>query len=156
MFLRSPYVRNVTVITQGTTTSNTDPRGFASGDAGRGAYLDGSIANADSKEAGMLFHSVTFITPGVTGLKVTNGSRVEWLNCFTYFADKGIEIVDGSAGLKGDGKTKIKYSGLSGSAPVAGNNITLYDANGSQLATSNRLWLWNWRLFCRRLHISVR
>ena len=61
----------------------------------------------------------TFITPGVTGLKVTNGSRVEWLNCFTYFADKGIEIVDGSAGLKGDGKTKIKYSGLSGSAPVA-------------------------------------
>ena len=136
VYLRSPYVRNVTVITQGTTTSNTDPRGFASGDAGRGAYLDGSIANADSKEAGMLFHSVTFITPGVTGLKVTNGSRVEWLNCFTYFADKGIEIVDGSAGLKGDGKTKIKYSGLSGSAPNPGNAITLYDANGTQLATA--------------------
>lgn len=136
VYLRSPYVRNVTVITQGTTTSNTDPRGFASGDAGRGAYLDGSIANTDSKESGMLFHSVTFITPGVTGLKVTNGSRVEWLNCFTYFADKGIEIVDGSAGLKGDGKTKIKYSGLSGSAPVAGNNITLYNANGVQLATA--------------------
>ena len=136
VYLRCPYVRNVTVITQGTTTSNTDPRGFASGDAGRGAYLDGSIANTDSKESGMLFHSVTFITPGVTGLKVTNGSRVEWLNCFTYFADKGIEIVDGSAGLKGDGKTKIKYSGLSGSAPVAGNNITLYNANGVQLATA--------------------
>ena len=136
VYLRSPYVRNVTVITQGTTTSNTDPRGFASGDAGRGAYLDGSIANADSRESGMLFHSVTFITPGVTGLKVTNGSRVEWLNCFTYFADKGIEIVDGTAGLKGDGKTKIKYSGLSGSAPVAGNNITLYDAGGTQLATA--------------------
>ena len=84
----------------------------------------------------MLFHAVTFITPGVTGLKVTNGSRVEWLNCFTYFADKGIEIIDGSAGLKGDGKTKIKYSGLSGSAPVAGNNITLYDAGGTQLATA--------------------
>ena len=99
VYLRSPYVRNVTVITKGTTTSNTDPRGFASGDAGRGALLDGSVANVDSREASMLFHSVTFITPGQTALKVTNGSRIEWLNCFTYFADKGIEIVDGSSGL---------------------------------------------------------
>tara|TARA_B100001287_G_scaffold155146_1_gene130475 strand:+ start:562 stop:4281 length:3720 start_codon:yes stop_codon:yes gene_type:complete len=136
VYLRSPYVRNVTVITKGTTTSNTDPRGFDSGDAGRGAYLDGSIANTDSREASMLFHSVTFITPGVTALKVTNGSRIEWLNCFTYFADKGIEITDGVAGLKGDGKTRIKYSGLTGSAPGAGQTITLYDAGGSQLAQS--------------------
>ena len=136
VYARSPYVRNVTIITKGTTTSNSDPRGFDAGDAGRGAYVDGSIANVDSREASMLFHSCTMITPGVTGLKVTNGARVEWLNCFTYFADKGIEIVDGTAGLKSDGKTKIKYSGLSGSAPVAGNAITLYDANGTQLATS--------------------
>ena len=135
VYLRSPYIRNVTVITKGTTTSNTDPRGFDSGDAGRGAYLDGSIANTDSREASMLFHSVTFITPGVTALKVTNGSRIEWLNCFTYFADKGIEITDGVAGLKGDGKTKIKYSGLTGSAPNAGNTISQYDANGT-LVTS--------------------
>ena len=136
VYLRSPYVRNVTVITKGTTTSNTDPRGFASGDAGRGALLDGSVANVDSREASMLFHSVTFITPGQTALKVTNGSRIEWLNCFTYFADKGIEIVDGSSGLKGDGKTRIKYSGLSGSAPSAGNTISLYNAAGTLLANS--------------------
>ena len=84
----------------------------------------------------MLFHSVTFITPGQTALKVTNGSRIEWLNCFTYFADKGIEIVDGSSGLKGDGKTRIKYSGLSGSAPSAGNTISLYNAAGTLLANS--------------------
>lgn len=133
---RSPYIRNVSVITKGTTTSNDDPRGFASGDAGRGALVDGSIANADSKEASMLFHSVTFITPGVSGLKITNGGRVEWLSSFTYFADKGIEIVDGVAGLKGDGKTKIKYSGFSGSAVTPGQTITLKDANGSTLATS--------------------
>ena len=133
-YLRSPYVRNVSVITQGTTTSNDDPRGFDSGDAGRGALVDGSVIDSDSKEAGMLFHSVTFITPGQSGLKVTNGGRVEWLNCFTYFADKGIEIVDGVAGLKGDGKTKIKYSGLTGGIPGVGETITLNDANGSQLA----------------------
>ena len=135
VYSRSPYIRNCTVITKGTTVSNTDPRGFDSGDAGRGAYLDGSIANSDSREASMLFHAVTFITPGQTALKVTNGSRVEWLNCFTYFADKGIEITDGVAGLKGDGKTKIKYSGLTGSAPNAGNTISQYDANGT-LVTS--------------------
>jgi len=133
---RSPYVKNVSVITKGTTTSNDDPRGFASGDAGRGALVDGSIANADSKEASILFHSVTFITPGVGGLKITNGGRVEWLSSFTYFADKGIEIVDGVAGLKADGKTKIKYSGFSGSAVAPGQTITLKDANGTTLASS--------------------
>ena len=133
-YLRSPYVRNVSVITKGTTTSTDDPRGFDSGDAGRGALVDGSASHPDSREAGMLFHSVTFITPGQSGLKVTNGGRVEWLNCFTYFADKGIEIVDGVAGLKGDGKTRIKYSGLTGGTPGVGETITLYDANAVQLA----------------------
>ena len=136
VFSRSPYIRNITVITKGTTTSNTDPRGFASGDAGKGCYLDGAVAHPDSKEAGCLFHAVTFITPGVGGLKMTNGTRVEWLNCFTYFADKGIEIVDGTAGLKGDGKTRIKYSGHAGTAVAAGQTITLKNAAGTQLATA--------------------
>ena len=135
VYSRSPYIRNVTVITKGTTTSNTDPRGYDAGDAGRGALLDGSIANADSREASILFHAVTFITPGATGLKITNGARCEWLNCFTYFAEKGIHMVDGTAGLKGDGKTRIKYSGLTGSAPGAGQTISLFDAGGTQLAT---------------------
>ena len=136
VYQRSPYVRNVTVITKGTTLTSEDPRGFDSGDAGRGALADGSVAHPDSREASLLFHSVTFITPNASGLKITNGARCEWLNCFTYFADKGIEITDGTAGLKGDGKTKIKYSGLSGSAPVAGETITLNDADGNQLAQS--------------------
>ena len=136
VYERSPYIRNVSVITKGTTVSNTDPRGFAAGDAGRGAYLDGSVAHPDSREAAMLFHSVTFITPNASGLKVTNGARVEWLNCFTYFADKGIEILEGATGLKGDGKTRIKYSGLAGTTPAAGQTITLKDADGTQLAQS--------------------
>ena len=36
----------------------------------------------------MLF-APTFINPGVDALTMTNGVRVEWLNCFTYFANRG-------------------------------------------------------------------
>ena len=101
------------------------PRGYDAGDAGRGALLDGSIAHVDPKRSPILFHAVTFITPGATGLKITNGARCEWLNCFTYFAEKGIHMVDGTAGLKGDGKTRIKYSGLTGSLRSRTNHIFL-------------------------------
>ena len=87
---RSPYVRNVTVITQGTTTSASDPRGFASGDAGKGALVDASEVDQGSVSANMLFHAVTFITPGVDGLTIKGGVRVEWLNSFTYFANRGL------------------------------------------------------------------
>jgi hypothetical protein len=95
---RSPYIRNVTVITKGTTTSASDPRGFDSGDAGKGALVDGQVVASNSRSASMLFHAVTFITPGVDGLTMTNGVRVEWLNSFTYFANRGIYITQGSAG----------------------------------------------------------
>ena len=106
---RSPYIQNITVITQGTTTSASDPRGFASGDAGRGALVDGAAVLNTSEEASMLFHSVTFITPGVDALTCTNGVRVEWLNCFTYFANIGIHCKNGSTGhLSSDGST-TKY-----------------------------------------------
>ena len=75
---RSPYIRNVTVITKGSVTNASDPRGFNQGDAGKGAFLDGSVAHADSKEASVLFHAATFITPGVDALTCTNGVRIEW------------------------------------------------------------------------------
>ena len=121
---RSPYIQNVSVITQGTTTSASDPRGFASGDAGKGALVDGASVNSASREASMLFHSVTFITPGVDGLTMTNGVRVEWLNSFTYFANRGLYAVDGVTGhLSTDGST-IKYGAeirSIGSANVYGN-----------------------------------
>lgn len=95
---RSPYIRNVSVITQGTTITADDPRGFASGNAGRGAYIDGSELDADSTEATMLFHSATFITPGVDCIIMTNGVRVEWLNSFTYFANRGLYATQGTIG----------------------------------------------------------
>jgi hypothetical protein len=126
---RSPYIRNVSVITQGTVTSSEDPRGFDEGDAGRGAYLDGSVAAANSREAGCLFHSVTFITPGVDAVTITNGTRVEWLNCFTYFANKGLVAVDGATGLKGTGKTALRVSNVTGTY-TAGQTVTYYDDDG--------------------------
>ena len=121
---RSPYVQNVTVITKGTTTSASDPRGFASGDAGKGALVDGADVLSASEEAAMLFHSVTFITPGVDALTMTNGVRVEWLNSFSYFANRGLYAVDGVTGhLSTDGST-VKYGAelrSIGSANVYGN-----------------------------------
>jgi hypothetical protein len=127
---RSPYVKNITVITAGSVTTAEDPRGFNQGDAGRGILADGSVANAASKEASMLFHSVTFITPGVDALTATNGVRIEWLNSFTYFANKGINALDGTAGLKGDGKTRIRLSGITGTFNAA-DTVTFTSADAS-------------------------
>lgn len=122
---RSPYVRNVSVITQGSVTSLSDPRGFLTGDAGKGVYLDGSIVDASSKEASMLFNSATFICPGVNVVTATNGVRVEWLNCFTYFADKGLNLLSGSTGFAGDGKTRLKVYGISAQTLNVGDTITV-------------------------------
>jgi len=126
---RSPYVRNITVLTKGTVLSVSDPRGFDAGDAGRGAYLDGSVANASSKEASCLFHSVTFITPGVDSIVTTNGTRIEWLNSFTYFANKGFNATSGSTGFAGQGRTEIRVTGEAGTFAV-GNTLSYYDTDG--------------------------
>ena len=126
---RSPYIRNVSVITTGSVTSGSDPRGFDAGDAGKGAYLDGSLATAGSNEASCLFQNCTFITPGVDAITMTNGVRVEWLNSFTYFANRSLYAVDGATGLKGTGKTLLKVAGLSGPAVIAGQTITYYDVD---------------------------
>jgi hypothetical protein len=128
---RSPYIKNITVITAGSTTTAEDPRGFNAGDAGKGAYIDGAYATANSKEAAMLFHSATFITPGVDAITTTNGARIEWLNSFTYFANRSIYAFDSNDGLKGDGKTRIRLSGLSGVAPASGQTVTFNSTDDS-------------------------
>ena len=135
---RSPYVRNISVLTQGSVTSGADPRGFDQGDAGKGALIDGSAVDAASREAAMLFHSVTFITPGVDALTITNGARVEWLNCFTYFADKGLYALDGATGLKGTGQTAVRVDGLDGSFS-AGETFEYYDTDGVTLLASGTI-----------------
>lgn len=105
---RSPYIQDVTVITKGSVITPSDPQGFDEGDAGRGALVDGSLANALSKEASMLFNAVTFITPGVDALTLTNGVRVEWLNSFSYYAKRGLYLTAGTLGFASLG---VKFGG---------------------------------------------
>lgn len=76
-----------------------DTLGFSSGDAGRGALVDGSAVHVDSNEAAILFHAVTFIIPNADGVTLTNGARSEWLNSFTYFANIGIRLTQGTLGF---------------------------------------------------------
>ena len=135
---RSPYIRNISVITQGSVTSAADLRGFDAGDAGRGAYIDGSVAGATSLEATMLFHSATFITPGVDAITITNGARVEWLNSFTYFANRGIYAVDGVTGLRGTGQTAVRVDGLTGTI-ADGNTFTYYDTDGTTVLATGTI-----------------
>ena len=120
---RSPYIRNISVIT---TSDSSDES------AGRGALVDGSVATSSSIEASMLFHSVTFITPGSIALFMTNGVRVEWLNSFTYFASRGLYATNGSVGrLTPDGSTIKKGAELRsiGSANVYGTVGAEADGN---------------------------
>ena len=116
---RSPYVERVTVLTKGSVTSASDPYGFAQGDAGRGAKLDGAQFSSSSIEAAILFNEVTFIVPNSVGLLVTNGVRVEWLNSFVYFAAEGIKGTQGATGRAGSGQTRLKLAGVSGTFAAA-------------------------------------
>ena len=133
---RSPYVRNVTVITQGSITSTLDPRGFDQGDAGRGVYLDGFVIDSTSKEASCLFSNVTFITPGVDSIVLTNGIRAEFTNCFTYFANRGIYAYVSPQGRFGHQHTILKINpvGVVGTYNP-GETISYYDESNTLLAS---------------------
>jgi hypothetical protein len=127
---RSPYIKNVTVLTRGSVTSGSDPYGFDQNDAGKGAFVDGSIANVLSKEASMLFHSVTFFTPNQETIVATNGVRIEWLNSFSYFADKGFYAYSSATGFAGAGATRLRIDTRTGTWNV-GNTLSYYDTDGT-------------------------
>lgn len=94
---QSPYINNVSVITKGTVSSQ-DPKGYTAANAGRGAYIDGAELDSNTRYASMLFNSCTFITPGATAITMTNGVRIEWLSCFTYYAKIGLFAFNNSTG----------------------------------------------------------
>jgi len=127
--------------------------------AGKGALVDGSVVDSTSNEASMLFHSCTFITPDVDAITMTNGVRVEWLNSFTYFANKGLYATQGTGRITQDGIT-LRYGAelrAIGSASVYGNygayadgaNVLMYLVNhnfayiGSGTDSNNDLTLVN-------------
>ena len=115
-----------------------DPYGFDNGEAGRGAFLDGSVVNGNSKEAAGLFHSATFITPNQTAIRAINGVRIEWLNSFSYFANKGIWLQSGSAGFAGAGVTRLRINSKTGTWNV-GNIVKYYDSDGTTLLASGTI-----------------
>ena len=131
---RSPYIQRVTVLNRGSVTSSTDPYGFdtphsppSTYKAGRGALIDGSVVTTDTLEPAMLFNECTFITPNNTALEMTNGARTEWVNCFSYLADKGIHAYDGTVGVASTGYVRIKTSGIiTGGSGYPTTNDELY------------------------------
>lgn len=129
---RSPYILRVTVLNKGSTISASDPYGFVSANAGRGAYIDGSRVTRASLEAAILFNECTFIVPNSRALIMTNGARTEWLNCFTYFADLAVEGLVGILGRGGDGKTFLTLTGVTGTFAV-GNTLRYYATNGTTI-----------------------
>ena len=118
---RSPYVQTVTVITNGV-------------NAGGGALVDGAQMALGSIEASMLFHAATFIVPNANGITATNGARVEWLNSFTYFADKGIYLTEGTVGFRTAGGTAdITVGPAPTGVSLSSNSVTLSKNFYSQL-----------------------
>ena len=133
---QSPYIERVTVNTKGSVVSGSDPYGYNQGDAGRGAKLDGANLNAASLHSSVLFNECTFITPNQIGVKITNGMRVEWLNCFNYFASIGIQGITGSTGQAGAGKVRLKLGGVSGT--VSASEVLYQLEDGFQSGTYTR------------------
>ena len=125
---RSPYIQNITVRTTGSTVTASDPLGFNSGDAGKGILVDGAVLASDTREASMLFHAITLITPGVDAVTMTNGVRVEWLNSFTYFANRGIYAANGTG--RTDDNSVVRFGAEMrsiGSANIYGNQGVVAD-----------------------------
>ena len=134
--MRSPYVQRVTVMNKGTNITASDPYGYSTADsppasmiAGGGAYIDGSVMAEGSLEAAMLFNECTFIVPNSQGVVMTNGARVEYLNCFTYFASEALKGVSGTLGISSVGKTRLRLTGIT--TVGVGNTITYYDTDGT-------------------------
>jgi hypothetical protein len=130
---RSPYVQRVTVLNRGTSASPTDPYGYTSADAGRGAKVDGSVIDSNSLEAGFLFNEVTFFTPNQRGVILTNGARTEYLNCFHYFANQAVTGIAGTTGIGGNANARFRVVGLT-TTPVASDIVRLY-SGGVGIAT---------------------
>ena len=136
---RSPYVKNITVLNKGSSVTIDDPYGYDTADspptsylAGRGALVDGSLVASNSLEAGFLFNEVTFFTPNNKGLVMTNGARVEYLNCFHYFASQAIVGTSGTIGIGSTANARLKLVGLDVS-PTENQVIKLYEG-GSPVA----------------------
>jgi hypothetical protein len=129
---RSPYIQNITVLTQETSQG--------AGDAGRGAWIDGDELNAATINKTMLFHSCTFISPGADVINMTNDVRVEWLNSFTYYANRGLYAfagVSGGAELRSIGSANV-YGTYGAVADGADTLMYLIQHNFGYIGAGNK------------------
>jgi hypothetical protein len=131
---RSPYLQRLTILNKGSVTSTSDPYGFDANDAGCGILVDGAVVQYNTLQPAILCNEVTLICANATAIKMTNGARVEWINCFSYFAEYGILAESGNLGLAGTGKTRLRLSGVTGTIS-AGNIVKYYNASGSLVAS---------------------
>ena len=129
---RSPYIQNVTVLTQETA--------LGTGDAGRGAWIDGDELNAATVNKTMLFHSCTFILPNADVINMTNDVRVEWLNSFTYYANRGLYAfasANGGAELRSIGSANV-YGNYGAVADGADTLMYLIQHNFGYIGAGNK------------------
>ena len=131
---RSPYLQRVTVLNRGSVTSTSDPYGFDANDAGCGILVDGAVVQYNTLEPAILCNEITLICANATAIKMTNGARVEWINCFSYFAEYGILAESGNLGLAGEGRTRLRLSGVTGTISP-GNIVKYYDVSGNLVAS---------------------
>ena len=132
--LRSPYIERFTVLTRGSVRTATDPYGYASNDAGGGGFFDGRFVSTSSIEPAVLFNEATFITPGANAIVLTNGTRSELLNGFTYFADKGVYAYAGQEGWGGQGRVRLSLN-ISTGTFAAGQNLYYISSTGTVAAS---------------------
>lgn len=141
---KSPYIQNVSVITKGSNRPADDPRGFDSGDAGKGALVDSDVLDSASPRASMLFNAVTFITPGADGITLKNQARAEIIDCFTYFSDTSIKLLSGSeariiASASVYGNKGITADGLNTKGYAISHNFA-YVGTGKDVENDESLW----------------
>jgi hypothetical protein len=132
--LRSPYIERFTVLTRGSVKTSTDPYGYASNDAGGGGFFDGQYVSTSSIEPAVLFNEATFITPGANALVLTNGTRSELLNGFSYFADRAVYAYAGQEGWGGQGRVRLSLN-ISTGTFAAGQNLYYISSTGTVAAS---------------------
>ena len=136
---RSPYLERITILNKGRDpVLPSDPYGFNSTGngnvAGRGIFIDGKDVSSSSPQAAILLNEITMFVPNSIGIRMKNGARCETLNSFVYFADKAVLLEEGAEGIHGDGKTRIKVSGVTNMyTPTAGHTMTVYDSGSTML-----------------------
>ena len=137
---RGPYISRVSVINKGSNVTASDPYGYASADnypvsapGAAGFLADGSVLDSSTTSPSMLLNEITIFPVGNVGIEMVNGTRMEVLNSFVYFASEGIKgRSDLSTGLSGSGRTRLSLENPS-ATPAPAEPIAYYDTDGTTI-----------------------